>query len=1013
MIRLLAMLLLAVAFSPATKAQSSIIQFSATFDSLLTLKNYTAAMPVAIAWEAYAREQFGEHSVESAVGLGKIAKVYHGQNNVQVADSLFTIAVARAKKNPVENSLDLAELLSEQGINSLSQRHFEAALGQFNEALAIQEKKLGKDDVASLQTLMNIGSAQIRLGEKVSAEKAFLRCLDGFERKALLKHPTYLNCLNITGLFYFRDLQFKQADLYFKKCLKLKQEVYGESHPSYLETLNNLAQLYKFLGKVAEAEAISRKLVDIVGKGNSGLSPMECARIYAVLGIIQREIGIFDQGIQNLLVARDICQTNYPDDPINALIFRELALLYYDAGQLPQSDSCFQQSIAMNEKVYGPSAEQTLIVMGWWAEKLCGRNQPKAATLLRSVEENAKTSNDFSCDQSVIYLHSKGRYAFFEGQYPAALEYFDKAIAAAESTGNTVGWLGNILGNKFQLYSAWEKPENALAMYQELLTLEKELFLDAIQTLTDSERRQIFERLLQTYACLGTLALKNKQLPLGADVANLQIFIKNILESTTRKTLAYVQNSNDPSLLDTYNEWLNARDEVNYAYQLSPEAALATGIDLTVLEANVDSKEAILVRSGVPVIRKEKTTEWTEIRAALQDGEAAVDVMRFQFFDAKSWFKDTAIYAVSIIKSGASQPELVFLENGNELESFIMGQYQNEITRKKELSPTLYEKMWAPIAAHLQGVKTLYFSPDGIFHKINLNTLRAADGTYILDNIEIRQVTNLRYILESTPETSGEKAGIAALFGNPAFKTGATTTVPDSSADLSARSSLMRDIAEDAKGDLHLTPLPGSEREVKSIAKKLGAKNWQPTVFTGAQATEDTLKQLKSPKVLHIATHGYFLNAEKVSGANGLASPQTGKNPALRSMLFFAGAESSLAGEKTGRNDGILTAFEAAVLNLDKTELVVLSACNTGLGKIQNGEGVLGLQRAFRIAGAKSLIMSLWEVEDVATELFMNAFYENWLAGMSKSAAFRKAQLALKAKYPQPFYWGSFILVNG
>jgi len=130
-------------------------------------------------------------------------------------------------------------------------------------------------------------------------------------------------------------------------------------------------------------------------------------------------------------------------------------------------------------------------------------------------------------------------------------------------------------------------------------------------------------------------------------------------------------------------------------------------------------------------------------------------------------------------------------------------------------------------------------------------------------------------------------------------------------------------------------------------------------------------------------------------------------------MLFFAGAENNIEGSSSSSNDGILTAFEAAVLQLDNTELVVLSSCNTGLGKIQNGEGVLGLQRAFRIAGARSLIMSLWEVEDAATALLMRVFYENWTSGMSKTEAFHNAQLTLKTKYPEPFYWGSFILVNG
>jgi CHAT domain-containing protein len=221
-------------------------------------------------------------------------------------------------------------------------------------------------------------------------------------------------------------------------------------------------------------------------------------------------------------------------------------------------------------------------------------------------------------------------------------------------------------------------------------------------------------------------------------------------------------------------------------------------------------------------------------------------------------------------------------------------------------------------------------------------------------------------------------------------------------------------VAMDLKGNFELTPLPGSEREVRDIAQKLDGKKWATAVFTGTEATEDNLKKVKSPKVLHLATHGYILNTEKQTDFKGFKRAQTDKNPAIRSMLCFTGAEDAIEGKYIpGQSDGILNAYEASVLQLEGTELVVLSACNTGLGKIQHGEGVYGLQRAFRIAGAKSLIMSFWEVEDAATALLMTTFYENWTSGMSKPDAFRKAQLALKAKYPQPFYWGSFVLVNG
>ena len=133
----------------------------------------------------------------------------------------------------------------------------------------------------------------------------------------------------------------------------------------------------------------------------------------------------------------------------------------------------------------------------------------------------------------------------------------------------------------------------------------------------------------------------------------------------------------------------------------------------------------------------------------------------------------------------------------------------------------------------------------------------------------------------------------------------------------------------------------------------------------------------------------------------------------LRSMVFFAGAQNTLNHQPVGKEDGILTAYEAQNLQLEGTELVVLSACQTAQGKIQNGEGVYGLQRALRIAGAQAVLLSLWDVDDKVGREFMTIFYEKWLGGTGKADAFRAAQLAVKKKHPKPFYWAGFVLIGG
>jgi CHAT domain-containing protein len=211
---------------------------------------------------------------------------------------------------------------------------------------------------------------------------------------------------------------------------------------------------------------------------------------------------------------------------------------------------------------------------------------------------------------------------------------------------------------------------------------------------------------------------------------------------------------------------------------------------------------------------------------------------------------------------------------------------------------------------------------------------------------------------------------------------------------------------------IKLDPIPASEIEVQNLNKLFKSKSWTTSLLTGMNATETSIKNVNSPTVLHIATHCYFMSNER-SGTAGFSKSIVEKNPMLRSMLFFTGAQNTLDKKVLNTSDdGILTAYEAQNINLSATELVTLSACQTAQGKIQNGEGVYGLQRAFRIAGAKCILVSLWNIDDVVTQEFMSLFYSKWLNGASKLDAFYEAQLTIKKKYAKPFYWASFVLIG-
>jgi len=213
-----------------------------------------------------------------------------------------------------------------------------------------------------------------------------------------------------------------------------------------------------------------------------------------------------------------------------------------------------------------------------------------------------------------------------------------------------------------------------------------------------------------------------------------------------------------------------------------------------------------------------------------------------------------------------------------------------------------------------------------------------------------------------------------------------------------------------------IADLPGTKVEVEEIAEMLAKNNWQSNIRMREDATEEKFKNIDSPRLLHIATHGFFMNDIQFTDRDqsfGINHNDFNANPLLRSGVLLTGsAKAILLGEKSDGEDGIMTAYEAMNLNLDNTELVVLSACETGLGEVKNGEGVYGLQRSFIVAGAQNVIMSLWKVNDVTTQELMSGFYARWLSGTNKFDAFKETQLELKKKYNDPYHWGSFVLLG-
>ena len=405
-------------------------------------------------------------------------------------------------------------------------------------------------------------------------------------------------------------------------------------------------------------------------------------------------------------------------------------------------------------------------------------------------------------------------------------------------------------------------------------------------------------------------------------------------------------------------------------------------------------------------------------------------------------------YAAYILRGDRKNVDLVVFPEGETMEGEALVMYRGLTASTKaglleylmdgrDPEEEVYAAYWAPLEDALEGIKRVYLSPDGVYNLINLGTVKGEKG-YLSDTLDLRILTTTRTLVERMEEAASTEGGetaeaavqsIPALMGYPAY--GLKVSEQDALAralkeraggeKLASRDSGFGEV--DFRGGVSV--LPGTKEEVDAISGLYGSFGKTTGSYLWEEALEEQVKVLESPKVLHIATHGFFEEdgswlVKKASApgemlAAGEEAYEAVSHPLMQSGLLLAGCEDTLNGQAADKGeleDGILTAYEAMSLDLDNTDLVVLSACETGRGEILNGEGVYGLQRAFQVAGAKAVIMSLWKVDDEATKEFMITFYRNYLSGGDSRVAYLETVREMRERYERPFYWGAFVYVE-
>jgi CHAT domain-containing protein/tetratricopeptide (TPR) repeat protein len=845
-------------------------------------------------------------------------------------------------------------------------------------ALAIREKALGPEHPDTAASLSNLAELYRATGAYAKAEPLFQRALAIREKALGPEHPDTGGSLNDLANLYHANGTYTEAEPLYQRSLAIAEKVFGPEHPDTATALNNLAELYHTTGAYAQAEPLYQRSLAIAEKVFGPEHP-HTARALNSLAELYRATGAY--GKAEPLVQRALAISEKvlgPEHPDTAWSLGNLAGIYYVAGAYPQAEQLYQRSLAIAEKVFGPE-------------------HPHTATALNNLAE--------------LY-HTTGAYAQAEPLYQRSLAIAEKVFGPEHP--HTALSLINL--------AVWQwasgKLTAAVGSMQRAQTIQERNTRDFL--LTGSEtRKQAYQQQFRgkAYAAisLSLAGVSHDATGLGlTSVLQAKGLVLDAMADSVAKLRASV-TPEDRALFDRLAAIAQQRSVLVYQGpgKLSPEAYRSRLGELSTkqeqLESELSTRSADFRQQVAPI-------SLAAVQRALPTDSVLVEWFRYQPFDPKAkeqkaqW--DKPRYVAYVLRHDG-EPAVVDVGDAEMIERLIhdfrAGLGHRTSTYVNDVAKELYDKLVKPLRPHLGNAERLLLSPDGALNLMPFAALMDEQGTYLTSKVEIIYLTSGRDLMRFGAASLSR--GDAVVVADPDYGK-ATGLIAQGDPGIQPS----RSVDLDRRG-MVFTPLPGTAEEGRALKTLLRVEDEK--VLTQAKATEDRLKQLHGPRILHIATHGFFLKDNELPAAalktDGFSQDQRAvplsENPLLRSGLALAGANERRSGE---HDDGILTAAEVAQLDLRDTQLVVLSACETGLGEVQNGEGVYGLRRALVLAGAQTQVTSLWKVADDATKDLMVEYYQRLLKGEGRSAALRETQRTMinsKAR-SHPYYWAAFVPIG-
>jgi len=941
-----------------------------------TIGQYEKAEPLLIECRDSTAKILGKENGEYANVTNNLGLFYKNRGEFDKAEPLYLEAMGVREKVFGKEHADYANSVSNLGTLCQAMGLLERADTLYRQALKIREKTIGKENPSYAASLNNMAILNRMMGRFDEAEALYKESMEIRERTLGKDHPDYAASLNNLAVLYWATGQFEKVEPLHLECIRIREKVHGKNSFEYTQSMNNLATFYKDMGQYEKAEKMYRENVEIEAKVLGKEHP-EYAICVNNLAILYKLMNQYEKAEPLYVEAKQIREKVLgKEHPDYANSCDNLGILYAELKQFEKAKLLFEEAKQVNEKIFG-------------------KDHPEYAG---------------SCSNLAGYYMDQEQFAMAEQLFLEAQRIYASTLGKA-----SVDYIINST-NLAVVYWALKDNRRANEYFAEAIKARDNNLNYIFRFASEKEKTNYLKNMIDLDQKVSSFALVSNSSNKQGFLYNLSISNRNAILSSSQQLRQSIINSGNDTLLDKYDEWINTREQL--AFWLSKPVEVRLKRD-SILEARSNTLEQELTRLSADFKREQQTATWQTIQQSLKPGEASIEFMEFQYHNGKKWV-DSIYYTALILRKDKTEPELVYLFEKRVLDSILAIKTSTYNSRIDQLytSSALYNMIWKPLETKLQGQTKIYYAAAGQLYLLNFAAFSTGENKTLNDSYKLVQLNTTSSIINSKDEVISGSDNLL-LYGGITYSADSASLIEASKKYSSDGEFASRSISLAEPDEIPM--LPNSEFEVDAITNAAKKAGYSVKTIKGLEANEESVKSAalnKKINVFHFATHGFFNpNPIRLSGKQSLSGGKAfmlSDDPLMRSGLMLAGANNVWSGKPVkGIQDGILTGYEISNLSLPNTKLVVLSACETGLGQIEGSEGINGLQRAFKIAGVKSLVMSLWRVPDNTTSEFMQLFYQKLFEKKNIRQAFDEAQALMKNKYKsQPHKWAGLILIQ-